>query len=68
MFKYPVLFYSNSLNAAQRLTQTDIANVARKFLYLIAAIITLVIAGGFVVRKGPHLSWYNGRPDPTLTG
>jgi hypothetical protein len=25
-------------------------NVARKFLYLVAAIITLVIAGGFVVR------------------
>ena len=30
--------------------------------------IRIKVAGGFVVRKGPHLSWYNGRPDPTLTG
>jgi len=30
--------------------------------------IRIKVAGGFVVRKGPHLSWYNGPPDPTLTG
>ncbi len=30
--------------------------------------IRIKVAGGFVVRKGPQLSWYNGQPDPTLTG
>lgn len=30
--------------------------------------ISIKVAGGFVVRTGAHLSWYNGRPDPTLTG
>lgn len=30
--------------------------------------IRIKVASGFVVRKGPHLSWYNGRPDPALTG
>ncbi len=30
--------------------------------------IRIKVASGFVVRKGPHLSWYNGPPDPTLTG
>ena len=30
--------------------------------------IHIKVAGGFVVRQGAHLSWYNGRPDPTLTG
>lgn len=30
--------------------------------------IRIKVASGFVVRKGPHLSWYNGQPDPTLTG
>jgi len=30
--------------------------------------IRIKVASGFVVRKGPQLSWYNGQPDPTLTG
>ncbi len=30
--------------------------------------IHIKVASGFVVRKGSYLSWYNGRPDPTLTG
>ncbi len=30
--------------------------------------IRIKVASGFVVRQGPHLSWYNGPPDPTLTG
>ncbi|MEO8546607.1 MAG: tRNA lysidine(34) synthetase TilS [Burkholderiaceae bacterium] len=30
--------------------------------------IRIKVASGRVVRNGAHLSWYNGRPDPTLTG
>jgi tRNA(Ile)-lysidine synthase len=30
--------------------------------------ISIKVAGGFVVRTGAHLNWYNGRPDSTLTG
>ncbi len=30
--------------------------------------IRIKVASGFVVRQGPHLSWYNVLPDPTLTG
>lgn len=30
--------------------------------------IRIKVASGFVVRKGLYLSWYNGQPDPTLTG
>jgi tRNA(Ile)-lysidine synthase len=30
--------------------------------------IRIKVADGFVERRRAHLSWYNGRPDPTLTG
>ena len=30
--------------------------------------IRIKVAGGFVVRSAADLSWYNGRPDSTLTG
>ncbi len=30
--------------------------------------IRIKVATGFVIRRGANLSWYNGRPDPTLTG
>lgn len=45
-----MLFSVNRLNAALQFDTTDFFKVARKFLYVVAALIMLVIAGGFVVR------------------